>query len=241
MDLSKASGRCFSSIKAANEFRLASRNLFGTRERVLSSGRRWILTRVSSWRARARACAFFEASTHVPSVLLREMRNASTQTFYVLCELCAAARYRHPRNSIFKLADGTEAPPSPSPPASRWRNEKKVVGQRNIIIMTFVGGKRVPSPPPPAKINGRRINFNLVPRLPFFFFFFFFVINFVWPWPYRARYRVSYRRTMLTSLELFWNFGERKGLLLWIGSKNLFSFQQALLILSNSFHNLDIC
>lgn len=171
MDLSKASGRCFSSIKAANEFRLASRNLFGTRERVLSSGRRWILTRVSSWRARARACAFFEASTHVPSVLLREMRNASTQTFYVLCELCAAARYRHPRNSIFKLADGTEAPPSPSPPASRWRNEKKVVGQRNIIIMTFVGGKRVPSPPP-AKINGRRINFNLVPRLPFFSSFF---------------------------------------------------------------------
>lgn len=179
MDLSRASGRCFSSIKAANEFRLASRNLFGTRERVLSSGRRWILTRVSSWRARARACAFFEASTHVPSVLLREMRNASTQTFYVLCELCAAARYRHPRNSIFKLADGTEAPPSPSPPASRWRNEKKVVGQRNIIIMTFVGGKRVPSPPP-CENQRETYQFQLGSSLTFFFFFFFFfVINFV--------------------------------------------------------------
>lgn len=172
VDLSKASGRCFSSIKAANEFRLASRNLFGTRERVLSSGRRWILTRVSSWRARARACAFFEASTHVPSVLLREMRNASTQTFYVLCELCAAARYRHPRNSIFKLADGTEAPPSPSPPASRWRNEKKVVGQRNIIIMTFVGGKRVPSPPP-CENQRETYQFQLGSSLTFFFLLFF--------------------------------------------------------------------
>lgn len=161
MDLSRASGRCFSSIKAANEFRLASRNLFGTRERVLSSGRRW--------RGRIFRCsdAYMRILRVVhPRSFVREMR-ILLETFYVLCELCSCPLPTPPQLNI--QISGRDSGPSvaPSPFLPRWRNEKKVVSPRNIIIMT--SDRRWKAERCDAsmrKSRGRRINFNL-PESPF--------------------------------------------------------------------------
>lgn len=164
MDLSRASGRCFSSIKGANEFRLASRNLFGTRERVLSSGRRWRAD-LSVPDAGAHTRAAILPRVH-PRSLVREMRML-LETFYVLCELCSCPLPTPPQLNI-QISGRHWAlvlRRLPRTPSATARNEKKVVGPRNIIIMTFdrrwkAAGERCDASM--RKSRGRRINFILL-------------------------------------------------------------------------------